>query len=313
MRRRDAFLEVVRSQRFLDLVEEKLAMKILERAFPMMVAVELLRKYGERKPKPVRVNVVKHVRYYRMKFRSRMRELRDEVLSKIEGAKAAWSKADYNFRKGRISKKFDVEKWLFSRQKWAGTLTADGKLLTARPLKEAGDRILDDLDIAMSFDIKDKRVLAWIATNAKNAGWSISDTIYEDLREKLMEAVAEGMSIPKIRDMVSEVFGNISRNRAELIARTEVLKASNRGIMEGMIQSRVVESKEWMTTEDDRTCEECMLMDGKEMGLEEPFFEQGEEHQFESGKTMSFDYEDIDHPPLHPDCRCTIIAILKEE
>ena len=308
MRRRDPFLEVVRSQRFLDLVEEKLAMKILERAFPMMVAVELVKKYGERKPKPVRVNVVKHVRYYRMKLRSRIRELRDEVLGKIEGAKVA-----YNLRKGTISKKFNVEKWLFSRQKWAGTLTADGKLLTARPLKEAGNRILDDLDIASAFDIKDKRVLEWIATNAKNAGWSISDSIYERLRESLMEAVAEGMSIPKIRDMVSEIFGDISRNRAELIARTEVLKASNRGIMEGMIQSRVVEGKEWMTTEDDRTCEECMLMDGKEMGLEEPFFEQGEEHQFESGKTLVFDYEDIEHPPLHPDCRCTIIAILKEE
>jgi len=57
-------------------------------------------------------------------------------------------------------------------------------------------------------------------------------------------------------------------------------------------------------------CEFCVLMDGEVQELTDNFFNQGQEMQG-AEDTMVFDYSSIPSPPLHPNCRCALIAVLK--
>lgn len=52
-------------------------------------------------------------------------------------------------------------------------------------------------------------------------------------------------------------------------------------------------------------CESCLAMDGEIVDVEEDYFAKGEEWG-----GLSFDYENVSHPPLHPSCRCCIVPII---
>ena len=260
----------------------------------------------------LRINI-KHIKRYQIQLEKRFAQMRREVLGNIK-------KTPKSF----IVAKFDVDQWLFSRQKWRGIFTEDNKLYTAVPLEDGGKLIMDDLNVGIAFDQNAPRAIKWIAENAKNAGWSITQTQYDRLKVVLMDALADGLSIPKIRDRI-EAAMEVTKASAERIARTEVLKASNRGVWLGMQQSGVVEGKRWLATADRRVCPRCAEMEGATMRdkpLDEPFFKKGDSFTFhgtdetpaptDAGLTDVFDYEEIQHPPLHTSCRCVLLAILKE-
>ena len=296
-------------EKFCDAVADRLLEYIVKEALAINIARavydDVVRKYIQKS----RRERIRQFELWNEKFRllyernliKRFNEMEREVLGNIKYLYGTYNKS------GRIE--FDVDQWLFNRQKWRGTLTEDGKVLAAAPIEAGGRHALDDLNIGMSFDQLDPRVIEWVATNSKNAGWSIADTQYEKLRTNLMEGIADGESIPKIRNRVAEIF-NASRARATLIARTETLKASNRGGLIGMLQSGVVQGKQWLCAVDKRTCPQCEAMDGATMPLGDAYFAQGEETEL-AGFPMKFDYEEIQHPPLHPDCRCTLLAIFR--
>ncbi len=296
----------------------------------------------------LRINVG-HIKRYEAQLIKRFVQMRREVLGNIKNAPKTfnrwneirqqayamkllikkwkeWIETDKEDRSATMPElslyiKFDVDQWLFSRQKWRGIFTEDGKLYTAVPLEDGGKLIMDDLNVGIAFDQNDPRAIKWIAENAKNAGWSITQTQYDRLKVILMDALADGLSIPKIRARI-EAAMEVTKSMATRIARTEVLKASNRGAWLGMQQSGVVEGKSWEATLDKRTCPRCSEMDGATMPLDTPFFKLGETHTFhgtdetpaptDAGLTDVFDYEEIQHPPLHALCRCTLLAILKE-
>jgi hypothetical protein len=100
-----------------------------------------------------------------------------------------------------------------------------------------------------------------------------------------------------------------------MIARTETLKATNYACKEAMRQSGVCTGAVWLCTDDDRLCDWCAEMDGKEIGLDENFFDLGDELTIGEGddaQTMTFDYENIEAPVLHVNCRCAVLAVVDE-
>ena len=101
----------------------------------------------------------------------------------------------------------------------------------------------------------------------------------------------------------------VEKYEAERIARTESIWAWNEGAMQGYIQTGMVESKQWVSSGDDRTCDFCLEMDGRIVGISENYFDMGSPIEV-SGQTLNLDYEDIAHPPIHCNCRCTISPIL---
>lgn len=145
---------------------------------------------------------------------------------------------------------------------------------------------------------------------------TINEETTEQLRETLIEAVDNQESIAQIRERIQSVYEDARGYRATRIARSEVMRATNFATEQAYIQSGVVEKKEWLTAHDERVCPWCGPMDGKQIGVKKSFFKEGDviKGKNENGKTvtMTVGVSDVDHPPLHPNCRCTLIPVVSE-
>lgn len=117
----------------------------------------------------------------------------------------------------------------------------------------------------------------------------------DQLGATLARAVSEGMSIPQATKEVGELFDSFEKYRSERIARTEIVRASNFATEEAFKESGVVEGKEWLATIDERTGELDAALDGQVVKLGADFKAGGER---------------VPYPPLHPNCRCTLIPII---
>ena len=157
-----------------------------------------------------------------------------------------------------------------------------------------GNGALTEIGIDIAFDVTSPLVRKWIKKRCGDLIKDISDTTLDKLKLTLAEGIDAGESIPKLASRISAVYDEAKGYRAERIARTETITASNRGALEGYKQSGVVEKKQWYTALDERTCAECMALHQEIVGLDENF----------SGGVSA--------PALHPNCRCTILPIISE-
>lgn len=279
-----------------------------------------------------------HLERYRKYITGEINSWLNETLENMKNTPArAW---DYSRdrpqppKKGR--KDFDADKWLFDINKARTKLAADNPYFLEPPMLGGGEAGLNAVGMGQSFNVGDPLAIQWMATHSKNSAWKVTQTFHNKMKDILKRGLGFGQSIPEMRDNLLNYIHGISAARAELIARTEVLKASNLGYWRGMVQSGVVEGKQWLATADRETCPHCAKMDGATMPLEKPFFKLGDslrppmidpewgnwvdgsgnwvetEGEAATAQEMKFDYEEIMYPPLHPDCRCTLLAILKE-
>lgn len=106
----------------------------------------------------------------------------------------------------------------------------------------------------------------------------------------------------QIDRMTNRRSKSLLRDRAEMIARTETISASANGQQlhwndmknKGLINDDSL-VKEWITTPDDRLCDACRGMNGKQTDIA---------GNFDFGGKV---------PPLHPNCRCAIGLVEKPE
>jgi SPP1 gp7 family putative phage head morphogenesis protein len=112
----------------------------------------------------------------------------------------------------------------------------------------------------------------------------------ENLKARQLEA---GITQERADWQAERYAGRLLRDRAELIGRTETISAANAGQQEswqqavdaGLIDPDEFEM-EWITTPDDRACQECLDLDGERAPIG---------GVFPGGLTG---------PPAHPGCRC---------
>lgn len=144
-----------------------------------------------------------------------------------------------------------------------------------------------------------------------------AQSLIETDKNKLIDIIARGLSngdsVPKIRRNIVEQFNEFSKMQAERIARTEVIRTSNLGTIDAWKQSGIVTGKQWLTAMDDRVDPLCSYMNGKVMvGLDKNYFDKGEILEVEDHK-VDFSYGSVKVPPLHPNCRCTLLPVLLDE
>ena len=103
--------------------------------------------------------------------------------------------------------------------------------------------------------------------------------------------------------------------RAQMIAQTETIRSSNAGAVMSY-QKAGIEQKQWYTAQDDKVCEFCGEMHGKIVGTAENFWNLGDVMKIDVEDkdpiSMTFGYEDVHAPPLHVNCRCTILPVVDE-
>ena len=88
---------------------------------------------------------------------------------------------------------------------------------------------------------------------------------------EIREGVEEGEGIEAIARRLEEEVGGFNRVRSRRIARTEIIRASNKGELEGARSTGLELAKEWIATRDSRTRGTHRRADGQTVGLEEAF------------------------------------------
>lgn len=122
-----------------------------------------------------------------------------------------------------------------------------------------------------------------------------------NMRDRL---VARGDDPARVASAVGVYAAKLHAQRARTIARTETMGSVQAGRLElwraAAAQGLIPEGqpRQWQITDDDRLCPECEAMDGATAALDEPF--------------VTPDGEELDGPPLHPSCRCTVNLALRE-
>ena len=108
----------------------------------------------------------------------------------------------------------------------------------------------------------------------------------------------------------------MSTNYADIVARTGTIWANNEGILGGFRRMGITKQV-WYATADERLCPFCAEMDGVVISIESEFVEAGGSVSANTvnaagdPKTVLMtvpENKGITHPPLHPRCRCTIVA-----
>lgn len=184
--------------------------------------------------------------------------------------------------------------------------TQEGFLpLFAEIIKDAGQAAAADLgvDILMSND----EALKFISDYSFKFAEGLTLTSVDEVRAILELSKTEGLTLKEMQQRLSHVFDGWNKTRVEMIARTETIRSANYGAEEGMRQAGVTR-KEWLTSGDG--CPDCLEMNGRVISIGGNFIDMGGTLPA-SGRVSN--YEEIQAPPLHPNCRCTILASLDLE
>jgi len=177
-------------------------------------------------------------------------------------------------------------------------------------VKTEWDTAYDGLGIDGVFNADDTEVKRFIQRDIQKLGTSV-DTV---TRVKLEAVFAEGLSTDETVDALKNIFTELKTTRLQAIVRTETTKVSNQSSKLAYVQSKVIKEIKWFTALDERVSDLCQSLHGKTVWVEENFFNQGDTYTYPNGdkeSTVKFDYDNVESPPAHTNCRCTLIPVIK--
>lgn len=205
------------------------------------------------------------------------------------------------------TKLFDMDEWVKITVDLAGPILAG----LSRDEAYAALQMIgaDNVDI-----LADKNFVAALEAGVAKMAKNYNQTTVKQLTEVLEKKLTQpgGTTLPDLTAAVDGVYSFADSRRAGMIAKTESFRASNSANKAAWIQSGTVKFIKWFTFEDERVCEFCEAQDGKEIPIEQNFYDQDDTIDGADGGVMTASYGDIGNPPLHPDCRCYIRPVKEE-
>jgi len=148
---------------------------------------------------------------------------------------------------------------------------------------------------------------------ARRTASGVTETQAVRFKEVLGNGVAEGETVDELATRVqdwaaSQKDEDGSWSRARTVARTEAMRAARTAEVEAWTSTGMVTGKTWLLAPD--PCEFCEAASKsfgeKAIGLGDAFYTKGEVLTGADGNEMVLDYENVDGPPLHPNCRCSM-------
>jgi HK97 family phage portal protein len=135
------------------------------------------------------------------------------------------------------------------------------------------------------------------------AGVYHTETI-KALETTLSQGQAQGESLVKLKKRVEKEFADARGYRAERIARTESARATNRSA-EMVYSQNGYSEVTWFANPG--ACEFCRTLDGVTKAIGKDFIGLGDVITGDEGNQLRVDYSNIDVPPIHPNCTCSLI------
>jgi len=169
------------------------------------------------------------------------------------------------------------------------------------------------IEIKQGEELFDANRSLWLTNiaehTAKISGSKISDifkTTKKEVARVVLRGITEGLSIPKIKQQINALYEEkFTPIRAETIARTETISASNYGSRAGAIATDLPLEKEWISTLDDRTRDgidsdfDHLSADGQRTKMDEAYVVSGEELTYPGDITHGASAGNVIN------CRCT--------
>lgn len=183
-----------------------------------------------------------------------------------------------------------------THQDWAdaGSAKTQGKH-QLDPMR-AGAKPKPDASVEFAFDATNPEAIAAVEDHAAELIQGISKTTRDSIKDLVEEAFTDpDMDVDSLASAIDDIIDD--PDRADLIARTETMQASNDGQLAAWDQAEEAglltgdEQKVWIAADGDRTCKICDDLDGESVARNE---------------TFDVDGDDLGGPPAHPDCRCTV-------
>jgi hypothetical protein len=142
---------------------------------------------------------------------------------------------------------------------------------------------------------------------------SVSDSLAERVANIIRIGIEETATGTDVIGLLEEA--GFDENRAQTIARTESARAYTDGQNAAWEASGVVKGKTWLVSP--FACEFCEAaakeFGEKSVGVKDAFYERGATITGASGATMALDFDDTSGPPLHPNCRCSLLPVIDYE
>lgn len=155
-----------------------------------------------------------------------------------------------------------------------------------------------DASTVKSLAAKDETLLPYKTVNGKkDVRWNT-----KQVNSEIMQGILQGESIPDISKRLTHVT-EMNLTSAIRNARTATTSAENRGRMDSYHRAQdmgVQIVKVWMATNDERTREEHLELDGQEREIDEPF-------ENSLGEIMYPGDPDADPANVY-NCRCTLVT-----
>ncbi|KPJ59096.1 MAG: hypothetical protein AMJ46_12580 [Latescibacteria bacterium DG_63] len=171
-------------------------------------------------------------------------------------------------------------------------------------MQEWGDEVLDELGVAVGFDLINPLTAEFFDNWENNKIKLINETTRNNLNRTLIEGVRAGEGIPDLSKRVTSVFDLAKGYRAERIARTEVLGASNHATYAAHKISGVVQQRQWVATYDGNARDEHERLGiADPVGLDEPFVVDNYSAMYPG---------EFGAPEMDINCRCTTVAVIGE-
>jgi len=190
----------------------------------------------------------------------------------------------------------DVDDYLLDETAEAEGMVRVYTPITKRVIKDGGESAAKLVGAGAEFSMASKPVQNFLEKRLFDFSFEVNQETNRLLKDALIAGVANGDGIPVLRQTVANVFDNMEVYRAERIARSEVIRANNFAATEAYKQNNVTKM-EWLATPDDKLDPECASLDGKVIKT--------------GGGFANNDYDGIvEYPPLHPNCRCTVIPVI---
>lgn len=199
---------------------------------------------------------------------------------------------------------------------WREHLAEVAKLLYSAVTSQAFTAAEAFLDEA--FDLDAPFAQGFIFDRANKLAGAVTDTTYAAIKDALAEGALNGEAIPDLAKRIDHLFSTTWADRAETVARTEVISAYNGSSFIAYQEAGdVVGGMEWISTLDDRTRPEHADMDGTVIGPGEAFELDGATLLYPGDPDVAVRYDSSGSIPdpgsVIINCRCTIAPVLADE
>ncbi len=193
-------------------------------------------------------------------------------------------------------KKDVIDFVLFARSEADNELKKISGPMIRRALDRGIEFAIEDARVAVEFDVIRRQSEKWIVQRIDSFVQGVNEESAKKMGASLRTGLEAGESAGQLKERVERYYDFNEDYRSLRIARTESSEAMNEGIV-NTYRSAGIEKKEWLTQAG--CCEECDELNGTMVSVDGDF-----------GDNVFGDA--MQHPPLHPNCRCSVIASMEE-